>query len=151
MANHTDTLEQKIQWVIDLEEIKTLMAKYCHGIDKKDAQTFLSIWSDDADYLLPRGEGHGIDGIRLLVEKVWREVPQCHHHITNPVVEIDGATATAKADVIYFRLTSDGRHQLLSGVYAFDFVRREGEWKIRKLDFAGFVSASPVFEENALL
>ncbi|TQM32599.1 nuclear transport factor 2 family protein [Nocardia bhagyanarayanae] len=145
MANLNDGLEQKIQWVVDLEQIKILMAKYCHGIDQKDEKTFMSIWSDDADYLLPRGEGHGTDGIRALVRKVWREVPQCHHHITNPVIDIQGETATAATDVIYFRLTADGIRVLLSGTYAFEFVKGEDRWQIRSLKFASFVADSPVF------
>ncbi|NEW28746.1 nuclear transport factor 2 family protein [Nocardia cyriacigeorgica] len=145
MTNLDTGLEQKIQWVVDLEEIKILMAKYCHGIDKKDEATFMSIWSEDADYLLPRGEGHGTDGVRELVRKVWREVPQCHHHITNPVIDVQGDAATATTDVFYFRLTADGTRVLLSGTYAFEFVKRDGEWKTRSLAFTSFVPDSPVF------
>ncbi|MFI9412425.1 nuclear transport factor 2 family protein [Nocardia gamkensis] len=145
MPNLNGGLEQKIQWVVDVEQIKILMAKYCHGIDQKDEQTFMSIWSDDADYLLPRGEGHGTNGIRELVRKVWREVPQCHHHITNPVIDIQGETATAATDVFYFRLTADNTRVLLSGTYAFEFVNREGQWQTRSLKFASFVADSPVF------
>ncbi|MEW1739963.1 nuclear transport factor 2 family protein [Nocardia beijingensis] len=151
MTNVAPDLATRTQRLVDIEEIKTLMAKYCHGIDKKDPDTFLSIWAADADYLLPRGEGHGIDGVRELVEKVWRQVPQCHHHITNPVIEVQGRSATAKTDVFYFRLTADGSHQLLSGGYDFEFVVEDGAWKIRKLEFTGFVSASPVFAEGATI
>lgn len=142
------TAEDKLQRLLDIEDIKTLMAKYCHGIDRKDEPTFMSIWAEDGDYLLPRGEGHGTDGIRQLVQKVWREVPQCHHHITNPVIEVDGDKAAAKTDVTYFRLTADGIHQLLSGGYAFSFARTGTGWKVRSLKFESFVSASPVFKEN---
>ena len=145
MAHPDDGPGRTIQWVVDLEEIKILMAKYCHGIDQKNEETFLSIWSDDAGYLLPRGEGHGIDGVRDLVRKVWREVPQCHHHITNPVIEIHGDTATAATDVFYFRLTADGTRVLLSGRYGFDFVRRDGVWQTKRLEFASFIADSPVF------
>jgi hypothetical protein len=144
----TTTAEDKTSWVIDIEEIKMLMAKYCHGIDKQDEDTFMSIWSDDAHYVLPRGEGHGIDGVRALVHKVWKQVPRCHHHITNPVIDIVGDTATAKTDVFYFRLTDDGSNQLLSGCYAMEFARRDGQWKTRSLEFTPFVSASPIFAEE---
>lgn len=142
------SLEDKIQWVIDIEEIKMLMSKYCQGIDKHDEETFMSIWADDAEYVLPRGEGKGINGVRELVHTVWEQVPQCHHHITNPVIEIDGDTATAKTDVTYYRLTSDGIHQLLSGGYDFVFRRTDGEWRIRHMEFSSFVSLSPIFKDN---
>ncbi len=59
MTEQAVTPQERIQWVIDIEEIKMLMSKYCHGIDKQDEETFMSIWSDDADYVLPRGEGKG--------------------------------------------------------------------------------------------
>lgn len=142
------SLEDKIQWVIDIEEIKMLMSKYCHGIDRHDEETFMSIWADDAVYSLPRGEGKGIEGVRELVRTVWEQVPQCHHHITNPVIEIDGDTATAETDVTYYRLTSDGIHQLLSGGYDFEFTHTGDEWRIRRMEFSGFVSLSPIFKEN---
>jgi hypothetical protein len=145
MTNRNDELAQQIRWVADLEEIKILMAKYCRGIDRKDEETFLSIWSDDADYRLPRGAARGIGEVRELVRKVWREVPQCHHHITNPVIEVHGDSATAVTDVFYFRLTADGVRVLLSGGYAFTFTRRDGRWRTSSLEFTGVVPDSPVF------
>jgi hypothetical protein len=141
-------LDEKIAKLEALEAIRTLMAKYCHGIDKHDAETFMSIWAQDSEYNLPRGEGKGIDGVRALVEKVWTQVPQCHHHITNPVIEIDGDTAVAKTDVFYFRQTDDDLYCLLSGGYDFEFVKEANDWKVSLLKFSSFVNTSPVFREN---
>ncbi|KAF1036190.1 MAG: hypothetical protein GAK33_04193 [Burkholderia lata] len=148
MASKDMSLEAKIGRLVDGHEITTLMSKYCHGIDKKDEATFMSIWADDGVYELPRGQTTGIDGIRQLVHKVWREVPKCHHHITNPLIDIDGDCATAKTDVIYYRQTDDGVLQLLSGTYAFRFARIASEWKTTYLKFASFDTVSPVFKEN---
>lgn len=142
------SMEEKIARLEAIEAIRTLMANYCHGIDKHDANTFMSIWATDSEYVLPRGEGKGIDGVRALVEKVWKQVPQCHHHITNPVIEVDGDTAVAKTDVFYFRQTDDDLYVLLSGGYDFKFVKENGEWKVTLLRFSAFVNSSPVFKEN---
>jgi ketosteroid isomerase-like protein len=140
--------EESIKKLEAVEAIRTLMANYCHGIDKHDVETFMSIWAQDSLYNLPRGEGKGIDGVRALVEKVWTQVPQCHHHITNPVIEVDGDTATAKTDVFYFRQTDDDLYTLLSGGYDFNFVKENGAWKVSLLRFSPFVSTSPIFKEN---
>ncbi|MFT3660995.1 MAG: nuclear transport factor 2 family protein [Gordonia sp. (in: high G+C Gram-positive bacteria)] len=140
--------EAEIQWAVDVAEIKQLMSKYCRGIDRHDEELFMSIWSDDAEYILPRGEGTGIDGVRDLVRKVWTQVARCHHHITNPIIETDGDTASATTDVFYFRLTADGVNCLLSGGYSFEFVRVDGDWKVRRLEFHSFVTTTPVFAEN---
>jgi ketosteroid isomerase-like protein len=142
-------LARKIQWLIDVEEIRTLMSKYCHGIDKREEDTFMSIWAADGVYELPRGQTSGLEGIRQLLYKVWREVPKCHHHITNPLVEVHGDTATARSDVIYYRETSDGLLQLLSGTYSFRFAKRAGEWKTTYLAFSSFDTISPVFAQTA--
>lgn len=141
-------LEAQVRKLADIEDIKTLMARYCHGIDKKDEAGFMSIWAEDADYVLPRGHGTGTEGIRQLVQKVWREVPKCHHHITNPLIQIDGDHASAATDVFYYRLTADGVRVLLSGCYAFSFVRRAGRWLTRSLKFTSFDTVSPAFPEN---
>ena len=138
-------LEERIRRVVDADEIRSLMSKYCHGIDKKDEPLFMSIWAEDGLYELPRGQAAGIDSIRKLLHKVWREVPKCHHHITNPLIDIDGDSAVARTDVIYYRQTDDGTLQLLSGTYAFRFVRIAGEWKTALLKFASFDTVSPAF------
>ena len=39
---------------------RTLMSKYCHGIDKHDEGLFISIWADDG-YELPREPRHRRD------------------------------------------------------------------------------------------
>lgn len=148
MANTPSDLEKRMQQVLDKDEIRDLMSKYCHGIDKKDEKLFMSIWTEDGNYELPRGNGAGTEGIRQLVQKVWREVPKCHHHITNPLIDVNGDKATARTDVTYFRETADGIHCLLSGMYSFEFEKADGEWKTRHLKFSSFVNASPVFQEN---
>ncbi|MBY4708086.1 nuclear transport factor 2 family protein [Ralstonia insidiosa] len=148
MEKLTMSLEEKMQRLIDIEDIRTLMSKYCHGIDKKDEATFMSIWADDGVYELPRGQMSGTEGIRQLVHKVWREVPKCHHHITNPLIDVDGDEASAKTDVIYYRQTDDGVLQLLSGTYTFEYVKRSGEWKTKRLKFTSFETVSPVFKDN---
>ncbi|MFJ4192561.1 nuclear transport factor 2 family protein [Pseudomonas sp. NPDC089534] len=142
------TLEQKVQWLIDIEAIKDLMSRYCHGIDKQDEQGFMNLWAPDATYELPRGTGSGIAGINELLHKVWREVPRCHHHITNPLITVEQDEASACTDVIYYRQTADGLLQLLSGTYAMRFRRSDGAWKIRHLTFSAFDTRSPAFTEN---
>lgn len=148
MTKPSSDFEKKLHQLLDREEIRTLMSKYCHGIDKKDEALFMSIWADDGVYELPRGQTAGIEGIRQLVQKVWREVPKCHHHITNPLIDVEGDKASARTDVIYYRQTADGALQLLSGMYAFEFARTTDGWKTKYLKFSSFDTVSPVFEQN---
>lgn len=148
MNTISDELLAKTQQLIDKQEIESLMAKYCHGIDKRQEALFMSIWAEDSVYELPRGEASGIEEIRQLVHKVWREVPKCHHHITNPLIELDGETAKATTDVFYYRQSDDGVLQLLSGVYSFAFRKVSGAWKATHLKFSSFETVSPMFKSN---
>lgn len=148
MTTMTEEFKAKMQQLMDQEDIKRLMASYCHGIDKKEEALFMGIWADDGVYELPRGQTQGIEGIRQLLHKVWREVPKCHHHITNPLIDVSGDTATARTDVIYYRKTDDGVLQLLSGMYAFSFQKIGGKWKTKHLKFSSFDTISPIFKEN---
>lgn len=148
MNTVSDEFKSRLQLLIDKEEIKDLMSKYCHGIDKKEEDLFMSIWAEDGVYELPRGQASGIEEVRELVRRVWREVPKCHHHITNPLIEVEGETAKARTDVIYYRHNADGFLQLLSGSYLFDFQKTSGQWKTRHLKFVSFETISPIFAAN---
>lgn len=43
----------------DRLEIQELYAKYCHGLDKADADLFASCWTDDGEFTGGRGPGRG--------------------------------------------------------------------------------------------
>lgn len=141
-----DILTGKLQKLIDKDEILDLISCYCHGIDKKNLSLFMSIWAADAEYDLPRGRAENSEQIRQLVNKVWREVPKCHHHTSNPMIDIQNDQAIGKSDVLYFRQTSDGRRCWLSGGYDFEFIKLSDGWKIKSLKFSSFVEDSPLFQ-----
>lgn len=46
----------------------------------------MSIWAEDADYLLPCGQAHDIGEVKQLVQKVWREVPRLRSFSMNKLV-----------------------------------------------------------------
>src|SRR5438445_712376 len=56
------TLEERIQVLEDREAIREVIANYCHGVDEHDQALFLSIWTEDAGYLIgePLGDHHGL-------------------------------------------------------------------------------------------
>ena len=45
----------------DRLEIQELYAKYCHGLDKGDAELFMSTWTDDGEFTGGRGPGRAND------------------------------------------------------------------------------------------
>ncbi|MGC4250786.1 MAG: nuclear transport factor 2 family protein [Sphingobium sp.] len=55
MNDGNGNLQKNLQRIVDMEDIKTLMSKYCHGIDKKNEEMFMGIWAANGVYELPRG------------------------------------------------------------------------------------------------
>jgi gamma-hexachlorocyclohexane dehydrochlorinase len=125
--------------------IAELVAHYCHGVDKYDAETFMSIWHEDAHFNMgpPIGASSGHQDIRQTLENViwpgWRET---HHWTVNLVVRFDGPDrAHGVCDTSCVGIMADGITQLIAASYTDTFERRDGEWRIAKrsvaLPFAG--------------
>ena len=131
------TLEERVQVLEDREAIREVIANYCHGVDQHDQALFLSIWTEDAGYLIgePLGDHHGLAAIKDILHAIWQAFPETHHFTTNAVIEVDGDTARSVSNVDCTGTDAAGRAMLIAATYYDDFVRQYGEWRIsqRKL------------------
>jgi hypothetical protein len=138
-------LEQKIQELIDIEEIKRLKARYCFGCDgipsldinknrQVDFELVASLFTEDAT-LEGVGRCRGREAIREYYKGIQR-LPLAIHSVTTPLIEVRGDTATGKWHGIIPLITAEKKVAAwLIGVYEDDFVRTAGGWKIKKLGF----------------
>lgn len=138
------SLEAKIDTLESRYEIHRLVSDYCHGCDKHDSERFLSIWHDDAAWLIgpPYGDFRGHAEIRHALEDlIWTALPETHHWTTNLVVEFDGPDrAKGVCDVTCDGFSPDRQMILIAATYWDTFERRSGAWKIseRKVDLFYF-------------
>lgn len=91
-----------VRRLLDVEEIRTLLARYCQLCDARTDTSFVrEIFTEDAT------DDHGLFG---QVFRGWAEIEDMYerssqfletvaHFVTNEQVEIDGDTATAKSYV----------------------------------------------------
>lgn len=131
MAGADPQLAHRLAALEDRVEIAALVANYCHGVDKRDEERFLSIWHPEASWRIgePFGDFKGIDAIRYaLVELIWPALPETHHFTTNLVVELEGDRATGLCDVDCTGTDYEGRALIISATYADVFERRAGRW-----------------------
>jgi uncharacterized protein (TIGR02246 family) len=114
--------------------IRALVANYCHGIDKRDRDRFLSIWHPDAEWLGgPSGDCHGIDEIaRALEEKIWPGAAETHHWTSNLVIELDGDRASGMCDADVTVISPRGTPLMVAATYRDACERRAGTWRIRR-------------------
>jgi ketosteroid isomerase-like protein len=133
------TLEQRVQQQEDILAISELKADYCNAADggwdrpTHDYDTVASLFVEDGVWDGGKDlRGEGQDGIRALF-KSFQAWPFAFHRITNPVVKVDGDTATGEWHV-QVGITFDNKKSVwLGGIYNDQFVRTADGWKFQEL------------------
>jgi gamma-hexachlorocyclohexane dehydrochlorinase len=147
------SLESRLDQIESRTAINDLVAGYCEGVDRRDLAKFVSLWHDDAAYLIPGGRGdfYGLDGIKRSQEVIAAAWKQTFHWTTNHTVEFESADkATGRSDCFAMCQHPDGEKVSMVGcTYLDKYERRVGTWKFaERYVNRWFVSAG---EDIALL
>ncbi len=130
----TPELEKTIQRLADIEDIKQLKARYASACDDdynpdKLAPLFAenAIWDGSA-----LGYAEGREGIREFFAAASSLVPFAVHQVSNPLIEIDGDTASGQW-YLWQPMVFQGEALWLSATYDDHYVRHEGQWLYQHL------------------
>ena len=141
MANLT--LKQRIQRLEDIEAIKNLQWRYAHAVDQgwngkmmEWETVFDQFFTEDASWESPASGmfAKGKEQITGLFKGLSDAVKLALHSMTNPIIEVNGDTATGKwillnpnsfqnAEKMNFGFCSD----------VIDYARTPKGWRIKKL------------------
>lgn len=125
-----DSREDKVQKLIDRQEILDCLTRYCRGVDRLDRDILLSAYHPDAT------DDHGIFVGSPVQFADWvfnmhgTQQKRTNHTIANHSCEIDGDIAHAETYCIYFGNNKDGTIDVVGNRYIDRFERRNGEWRI---------------------
>ncbi len=151
--SETQSLEQEVQRLRDLEEIRTLKHKYSYGaniIDGKsgDLKAFAALFAEDATFDVGMGEARGPAEIEAMMKELTTQWRCAMHYMLNPVIELDGDRATGMVTGL-FAFTSDDNPSpvWLSNIYRDSFVRTADGWRIQSVTVQQ-TFADPVFLEG---
>lgn len=123
LLGRLDALESRVA-------IESLISAYANAFDRTDRGLLHSIWHPEATLDLPGfGSAGSRDEILLMANNSWQQMPHMHHWMANPLIEIEGdsATATVAADCLFHDIEK-GPVQV-SGLYHDTFARRSGQWR----------------------
>ena len=91
-----EEIETKLQWLVDIEEIKQLKARYAAACDNEyDADAIAGLFTEDAIWdggMM--GYAKTQSGIREFFVNASKLVGFAVHGLSNPLIEIDGDRAT---------------------------------------------------------
>ena len=125
-------LEQKLQTLLDKQEITDLVHAYCNAADRHDHDKMRALYHEDAI------DDHGSFFRGLAMEFIDRlpeiQAPMeiLHHNVTTTNIAVDGDYAEGEVYILAFHKvkTDDGPFDLLIGGRYFDkYEKRNGEWK----------------------
>lgn len=146
-SDHTSppTLEQRVQRLEDIEEIKNLKyqyARYCD--DRYDADGITSLFVPDGHWIVHGlgGEATGHDEMRAFFEAMRHSIVWAIHLVMAPQVEVaaDGRTAVGRFYLLSFStiLRADDPSQkdaVFSTLnYVDRFVKVDGRWLFEELN-----------------
>ena len=137
----TLTLEERIKRLEDIEEIKKLQATYLDcvnwGWDGRmvNAEKLSEVFSEDVSWGGNTMENalHGLNNVIGMLKGAPAAFDMAMHSFTNPIVEVDGDTATGKM-LLWVGVKKDGatnQHYQSENVR---YVRTAKGWRIQVVD-----------------
>jgi hypothetical protein len=128
------SIERRLSWLMDKEEIREVIYRYARGIDRLQYDLVRSCYHPDGtdDHGDFRG---GIDGFIEYITAGLGTWERTMHFMGNCLIEPNGDMARAETYALtYHRVSARGDKPALDFLgavrYLDDFEKRNGEWKI---------------------
>ena len=130
----SESIDARLQTLLDKQEIYELVCAYCNAADRHDHAKMRSLYHEDAiDEHGSLFSGPAMEFIERLPE-IQASMEILHHNVTTVNIAIDGDYAEGEIYLVAmhrFR-TADGPAELLVGGRYFDkYAKRDGRWKFQ--------------------
>jgi hypothetical protein len=136
-------MEADLQALLDRDAIRDLVLKYCHYVNKNDAEGISGLFSFDGRLLVPSGSELGdksvYTGFQELLElysKVTGADRGLRPFIHNHYVELDGNECGRGVLDVEMRVASQNYELAMIGEYADIYVKQNGVWKFQERSFS---------------
>ena len=132
------TLEQHVQQLQDQQAIREILIRYGEYLDARDYARYASLFAKEGVWTGGFGSATGPAAIQAMLEEhLGKPEPgfinkSNFHLMTTAVIEVHGDTARARSRYLFFTASPDNKPTpALAGRYVDEFVRENGEWKIK--------------------
>ena len=132
----TSNIEQQVQRLVDIEDIKILKRRYAAFCDDTyNPEGIASLFTQDGIWDGgPLGYAEGRPGIKEFFAGAPTLVSFAVHYTTNPIIEVDGDQANGSWYLWQPMVMTEGDQAMwLSAHYKDIYKRVDGQWLIEKL------------------
>jgi hypothetical protein len=141
----SESLEERVKALEDLEEIKKLHQKYIDLMDNLKYLEVLDLFTDDAEVeVRDSGVRKGrkeFSQIYLGILAKKRKVRDCAHLAVQPDIVVDGDHA--EGTWLIYMLFSEPKVEWVQGINAVEYRKLNGQWKISDLKFTRSLASRP--------
>ncbi|SMY16664.1 nuclear transport factor 2 family protein [Photobacterium aquimaris] len=134
-------MQQKLQVLLDKQDITEVMYRFARALDRVDGALMKNTYWEDAieehqDPIFPELFFYN-DNAHKFVEPAmegFKQLKATQHRISNPLIEVNGDSATAECYVWAYHLHEENgvdKEGILGGRHQFLFERRNDTWKIK--------------------
>ncbi|MEO0462470.1 MAG: nuclear transport factor 2 family protein [Pseudomonadota bacterium] len=116
--------------------IRELHETYGDGVVRFDADTWGSVWADDADWDFMGMELKGRDAIVETWLAAMSGFDAVSFSCVPASIEVTGTTATSRVQTQEVLKGKDGSTRMIGGLYTDELERRDGAWVYTKRAFS---------------
>ena len=148
------SLDKQIEQLGDRQTIAELITRVGVMLDEKRFDKAGSVLADDVTVQTPGGSSHGLQAVTAQAQR--HHTVRTQHVITDVLIELDGDTAEARANLVAtFAADRPGSRLLINGVeqagsyltvggrYRFGAVRTEDGWRLARIESETLWSSQP--------
>jgi len=118
--------------VTDVEAVLDTVARYCQLCDDGRFEEWAELFSDDAEFAVMGQVHRGPAAIRDFISAAMGPEARGRHITANPVVEVDGDTATTSIDYLFVKGAGASFQVINVGRYNDVLVRDGDRWLFAK-------------------
>lgn len=134
----TTTIDERtdrlLRDLIDRDELTRLISRLGRWLDAGAPGDAAAVFTPDVSVSTPGGQSRGLQAVVAQARRN-HDVPT-QHFVTNPLIALDGDTATIGANLLVTFARAGDEPELMGERYAFDAVRTADSWRISRVEVA---------------
>ncbi|WP_296678859.1 nuclear transport factor 2 family protein [Novosphingobium sp.] len=112
----------------DRVAISELNGTYADGVVRADAETWGTVWAEEAHWNLMGMAVDGKDAIVTMWKGAMGGLEAVSFHCVPCMIEVTGDTARSRVQTQEYMLTKEGKTRAIGGLYEDELVKRDGRW-----------------------